>query len=128
MARAVMIFHIVGHDDWMAASVSGIYHPASLDNEGFIHCSTAGQVRGVLSRFYADVPDLVVLVIDTESLGVPILFEQADDQSFPHIYGELPVDAVIDAGGLERDAQGELVGEWEFWELNGNVSLEQAIR
>ena len=78
-----------------------------LAEEGFIHLSRADQVAGVLGRFYADVADLLVLHVDETLLDDPVVDEEvgrAPDGTaivFPHLYGPLPVSAVVavdDAG------------------------------
>src|SRR4051812_15632021 len=45
----------------MAARTSGMY---GLGDEGFVHFSYASQLAGTVARYYAGVPDLVVLVVD----------------------------------------------------------------
>ncbi|MGC0337975.1 uncharacterized protein (DUF952 family) [Streptomyces sp. SLBN-8D4] len=43
-------------------------------------------------------PDLVVLVIDPARLDVPLKYEAPAPgaEEFPHVYGPIPVDAVVD--------------------------------
>ncbi|MGB9012117.1 MAG: DUF952 domain-containing protein [Aeromicrobium sp.] len=87
--------------DWSAAVASGEYRVstrgATLDEVGFIHCSRAEQTDGVRARFYADVPDLLLLTIDTDLLTSPWQFDQVPGQalSFPHVYGPINLDAVV---------------------------------
>ena len=69
----------------------------TLEQEGFIHCSTRDQVEATANRFYGDVPQLVVLTIDPRAVPSPIRFEPPAPGSadlFPHIYGPLPIAAV----------------------------------
>ena len=90
-----VIFHLTTEREWAAARQAGAYRAASLENEGFIHCSRLEQVERVARARYRDTPDLVILVIDPEELDVRD--EQGDPDSnerFPHIYGELPLAAV----------------------------------
>jgi uncharacterized protein (DUF952 family) len=95
------IFHLAAPADWAAAQSSGKYRISTrgrtLDEEGFIHASRAGQVEGVRAAFYADLTDLVLLDIDPERLTSPLHLEvpPGADQAFPHIYGPLDVDAVV---------------------------------
>jgi uncharacterized protein (DUF952 family)/uncharacterized glyoxalase superfamily protein PhnB len=96
-----ILFHIARRRDWEAAQRVGAYRISTLDRtleqEGFIHLSFARQVRGVADRFYADINDLLVLLsIDPAKLTAPVVTEPAagTDEEFPHLYGELAVEAV----------------------------------
>ena len=59
-----MILHIASRADWAAACATGAYRPASLQTEGFLHCSTAAQVIGSADRYFRGRRDLVLLCID----------------------------------------------------------------
>ena len=48
-----VLFHIATKEDWLAGQASGVYRVESLEKEGFIHCSTAGQLVGVANDYYA---------------------------------------------------------------------------
>lgn len=64
-----------------------------------MHCSHDHQWRGVRDRFYADLADdeLVLLEIDETRLASPVVVERLDGapDDFPHIYGEIDVVAVV---------------------------------
>ena len=96
------IFHIAKVTDWEAAQVAGEYRVStlgrSLEQEGFLHASFAGQWPAVHDAFYAGLDEpLVLLEIDAGLLGVPVVVEAppGTDEEFPHIYGPLPVAAVV---------------------------------
>lgn len=90
------LFHIVDPGDWEAARHVGSYRAASLDSEGFVHCSFATQVQATLARHYPGRHGLLVLELDPRKITAPVRveFSQASGDSFPHVYGPLPVDAV----------------------------------
>ncbi|QXJ23079.1 DUF952 domain-containing protein [Actinomadura graeca] len=98
------LLHIAERHHWESARDTGAPYTMStlgrtLDEEGFIHCSSnASQVDGVLAAFYTavDPADLVLLVIDAERVGSPVRYEPVGDQVFPHVYGPIPVSAVFD--------------------------------
>ena len=98
----MIIFHVTTSGEWEQARSQGYYEAASLATEGFIHCSTAEQVKGVIERYFAGVPDLIKLSIDSSKLQAPLKFELAPsiNQEFPHIYGRLNLDAVTNAERL----------------------------
>jgi uncharacterized protein (DUF952 family) len=101
------MFHITTRDHWETAKNIGTYRSDSLVTEGFIHCSTAAQVLGSANRFFKDKKDLVILSIDPALVDSEIRYEGADSNNlFPHIYGELNIDAVIQATDLEANPDG----------------------
>jgi uncharacterized protein (DUF952 family) len=98
----VRIFHIATVADWEAARSSGRYTTSTrgrtLAEEGFIHASRGDQWQAVRERWYADVTEpLVLLVLDTALLTSPVVEEAVpgSGETFPHVYGPLDVDAVV---------------------------------
>lgn len=96
------IFHLALRRKWEAAQATGDYRVSTLgrtlDEEGFLHASFGHQWEGVRAAFYSGVDEpLVLLEIDPERLDVPVVVEAPDgnDETFPHIYGPLPVSAVV---------------------------------
>ena len=90
------IFHITTAGEWRSALEVGTYTAPSLADEGFIHTSTVDQVPGTAERYYTEVPDLVLLVIDPDAVSAEIKWEEArPGDVYPHIYGELEPAAVI---------------------------------
>ena len=97
------IFHIATAPDWQAAQASGAYTTSTrgvtLEQEGFIHASRAGQWEGVRAAYYADADEpLVLLEIDTDLLEVPVVEEipaPGMTETFPHVYGAIPPSAVV---------------------------------
>jgi uncharacterized protein (DUF952 family) len=108
-----MILHILNRSQWDLARQHGHYRPPSLAAEGFIHCSTITQVIATANLFYRGQRDLIVLRIDERQLVSRLQFEapatagDARPQAlFPHIYGPLNLDAVIDVIELPCEADG----------------------
>ena len=93
-----IIYHVTTAVDWNAAQEKGFYETASLKTEGFIHCSGQHQVDGVLERYFRNKTGLVKLVIDTDRLTSQYVQEWSPStgDTFPHIYGYLNTDAVIE--------------------------------
>jgi uncharacterized protein (DUF952 family) len=108
-----VIFHIALPEDWGAAQAAGFYtvstRGVSLDEEGFIHAGEdLDQVEFVRGLIYSDVPSLLLLTIDESRLDVPVKREAVAEvgRTFPHIYGPLPVSAVVDVRPLQQTLQG----------------------
>lgn len=94
-----VIYHVTTLPEWEQALLSGEYRAASLEKEGFIHCSEEHQVAGVLQRYFKGKTNLVRLTIQAEKLTAELKYELAPSMNelFPHIYGPVNVDAVMDA-------------------------------
>jgi glutathione S-transferase len=111
VAAVDRIYHLALEDEWRAAERAGDYRRStleeSLDDVGFIHCSFATQVQQTADRFYRGRRDVVLLTIDTSRLQAEVEVENL----FPHIYGPLPVDAVIRVDAVPVDADGRLATE-----------------
>jgi uncharacterized protein (DUF952 family) len=95
------LFHIALRADWEHARETGSYRVStlgrSLEEDGFIHLSYADQWAGVLAAGYADVDaPLVLLEVDPGRLDAPVV----EEDGFPHLYGELPMAAVVVAQPL----------------------------
>ena len=93
-----IIFHITSEEQWKDALANGAYMDPSLQMEGFIHCSQQHQVEGVLKRYFTGKENLLKLVIDTSKLSSPLQFDLAPsvNEEFPHIYGPINLDAVVE--------------------------------
>jgi uncharacterized protein (DUF952 family) len=92
------IYHITSRSSWSSAHPSGVYSADSLASQGFIHCSQADQVLRVANSFYTGQPGLVILVIDSSRLKSGLRWEPGTDKAdelFPHLFGPLNLDAVI---------------------------------
>lgn len=103
-----LIFHIASHEAWAAARAHGVYTVDSLATEGFIHCSNAHQYVWVANQRFRGRTDLVVLHIDPARLGVEIRHENLEGGTdlFPHVYGKIPVAAVVDVTPMRPGPDG----------------------
>lgn len=92
------IYHVTTLKEWEAAKIKNEYTPVNFEQDGFIHCSIEKQIPGVLERFYKGQTGLVKLKIEKEKVQRPVLFELAVDldELFPHIYGALNLDSVVE--------------------------------
>lgn len=99
-----MIIHITTRADWEKARAIGEYKAASLDSEGFIHCSTIRQVSDTANIFFKGEKGLVLLCIDENKLNSEVKYKNPTGGAkhdpgvgnlFPHIYGPINLSAVI---------------------------------
>ncbi len=105
------IYHMCRRREWEAAAAKGSYSGSSQDQaDGFIHFSTAEQVRGSASKHRAGQDDLVLLSVDPGALGDALKWEPSrHGQLFPHLYGRLDPAVVERADPLVLGADGEHV-------------------
>jgi uncharacterized protein (DUF952 family) len=110
------IYHIATSSDRAAARRSGEYRISTrdrtLEQVGFIHCSTANQVERIANGPYRDVETpLLVLSIATDRLAAEVRYEDLEGgtEKFPHVYGASPVEAVDSVSPLLRDSSGRSV-------------------
>jgi uncharacterized protein (DUF952 family) len=106
-----VLLHLISSDEWSSAKTEGELRPESLSSAGFIHLSTREQVHLPANRLYRGRDDLLLLHIDPAHLDAPIRWESGvatDPESmlFPHLYGALPVSAVINVTSYRPGADG----------------------
>ncbi|WP_102142572.1 DUF952 domain-containing protein [Mycobacterium hubeiense] len=105
------LVHLCSADEWRLAQDRGEHRPDSLDADGFVHLSTPEQVHLPANRLFAGRTDLVLLHIDRTRLSAPLRWEPGVPTDpagmvFPHLYGPLPVAAVISATPYRPGADG----------------------
>jgi uncharacterized protein (DUF952 family) len=101
-----MIYHLSTPQEWAAAQQTGDYTSSSRDRtlaeEGFIHCSRADQVAGVLQKYYESAGPLLILSVDTDLLTSPWRDDEiAPGVFYPHVYGPINLAAVVAVTSLE---------------------------
>ena len=106
-----LIYTLIREADWRAAEAAGAYHGSSDDRrDGFLHFSTAAQLRASAAKHRAGVSDLWMIEADAAALGAALKWEPASGGSrpglFPHLYGALPVAAVLSVTRLPLRADG----------------------
>lgn len=107
---ADIIFKISSVAAWRDAEASGRYDGAPVDiADGFIHFSTAEQVAETGRKHFAGQTDLVLVAVDPHALGDALRYEPSRGGAlFPHLYGPLPLSAVLWVRPLPLGADGRL--------------------
>lgn len=103
------IYTLVRAADWRAALAAGRYDGSPDDSrDGFLHFSTATQVRASAAKHRAGVADLLLVAVDAAALGPALRWEAARSRPglFPHLYGPLPLAAVRAVTPLPLGADG----------------------
>lgn len=106
-----LIFKLVDRSAWEAAAPAASFEGSAADaRDGFIHFSTAAQVRETAARHFAGQSDLLLVAVDAESVGEALRWEPSrGGDLFPHLYGPLPFAAVRWSAAVGLDADGRHV-------------------
>jgi uncharacterized protein (DUF952 family) len=90
------IYKICPRALWREAEAAGCFNGAPVDlADGYIHFSTAGQVRETAAKHFAGEVGLVLVTVDAAALGDALRWEPSRGGAlFPHLYAPLPVSAV----------------------------------
>jgi uncharacterized protein (DUF952 family) len=111
-----LIFKIVAAEAWRAARAAGVFLGAEVDRtDGYIHFSTAAQAPETAAKWFAGRADLTLVAVEADALGPALRWEPSRGGAlFPHLYGALPLAAVVWARPLPLDAD----GRHDFGELS----------
>ena len=91
------IYKVLRPAEWREAQDCGVFTGSPVDvRDGFIHFSTQDQLEETIARHFAGERELVVLEVDVAALGQKLKWEPSRGGAlFPHLYGELPLSAVL---------------------------------
>lgn len=103
-----VIYKVLSRPQWEAAVASGEFTGSAIDvADGYIHFSAARQVIETVRKHFAGQDDLLLLSVDAEQLGSALKWEPSrGGDLFPHLYGSLPVWAVLSAVPLPLGPDG----------------------
>ena len=92
-----IIYKICDSALWREAQRAGVFRGAPVDlRDGFIHFSAAEQVRETAARHFAGAADLMLVAVAASALGDALRWEiSRGGDLFPHLYGTLPLSAVL---------------------------------
>jgi uncharacterized protein (DUF952 family) len=93
----MLIFKICDAEAWREAEREGVFRGAAIDlKDGYIHFSMAHQVAETAAKHFAGENDLLLVAVEAEALGSALVREPARGGAlFPHLYGTLPMKAVV---------------------------------
>lgn len=105
------VYKIISQQLWQEAREHGVFRGAAIDlRDGFIHFSTATQAVETARLHFTAVEGLVLVAIDAAALGAALRFEPSrGGDFFPHLYGDLPLSAVLWEKPLPLDGEGRHV-------------------
>lgn len=104
-----VIYCLVPAPYWAQHEDKSEYFPRDYEQEGFIHATRGDDLLvRVMNRVYPEYEgELLLLVIDEERVTSEIKYEQASDgQLYPHIYGALNTEAIVEVRQMQRNTAG----------------------
>jgi beta-hydroxylase len=103
-ARPATAFKVLTADQWAAFQANGVFRGAPVDlADGYIHLSAADQLQGTLDKHFAGQDGLVIAEVDLAALGDMVRWEVSRGGAlFPHIYGVLPMTAILGTAAFTR--------------------------
>jgi uncharacterized protein (DUF952 family) len=102
------LYKILAKADWDDARAAGVFSGCGIDlTDGFIHLSGHNQVETTAKLYFAGREDLLLVAVDADRLGETLRWEASRDGAlFPHVYGDIPLDAVISVDPLPLGEDG----------------------
>lgn len=91
------LYKILSLEDWM---MSGDLIHLSAADHNFIHFSTEEQLPKIIDKYWSDVPEFIILKIETQKLTGNLIFETnpGGTTHYYHLYqGSIPRAAVIES-------------------------------
>jgi uncharacterized protein (DUF952 family) len=103
-----IVYKIMSATELQQMQRDGVFHGSPVDMaDGYIHLSCGSQLVATLDRHFGGVEGLMLVAVDLSRLGNSVRWEPArGGELFPHIYGRLPMEAVVTVGTVERTAEG----------------------
>ena len=91
-----LIYKICTQALWREAERAGVFAGAPIDTQdGYIHFSTAAQVRETAAKHFGGQRDLLLVAVEAAALGDALRHEPSrGGDLFPHLYASLPLSAV----------------------------------
>jgi len=109
----MLIYKILTSDQWTDLKVAGESDGAPVDiADGFVHFSTAAQVRETAQKHFATQDGLWLLAYEADDLGSSFKWEPSRGGAlFPHLYGPLRREGALWAKPLPVGANGHVFPE-----------------
>jgi uncharacterized protein (DUF952 family) len=110
------LYKIARPAEWAEAEKTGLFSGSADDRrDGYVHLSTAAQVRGTVARHFSTERSLLVIAISASDLLSAVRWEAAPGaEKFPHLYGVLPLAAVASVREIARGPDGAFAFPPEF--------------
>jgi uncharacterized protein (DUF952 family) len=101
------IYLLSSQAEYQHALKNGELVRVSLQGEGFIHASPRSQLNRLANKYYKDKVNPLVLVVEKQRISAVVKWEPATGGLYPHIYGPLNMDAVIQVKEIQLSEDGD---------------------
>ena len=107
MSDAEVTYHLVAEPYYRDLDPADEYVPEGFERDGFIHCTDGIEALiRVGNRYYRDDPrSYLILSIDKRRVVAPLRYDDAALR-YPHIYGALNRDAIMETQEAVRLPRG----------------------
>lgn len=115
MGEQSMIYKLVPRELWQEAELKGVFKGAPVDLEdGYIHFSSADNVEETAAKWFCDIEDVLVVVVDPAILPADKLKYEVSRGGalFPHLYDDLLIENVTSVFELPKKD-----GKFDFWDI-----------
>ena len=96
------IYFLIGEAEYQQAKNNGQLIRDSLDTEGFLHAAPKSQLVRLAGKHYRDVENLQVMIVAVDKLDCELKWEPATGGLYPHLFGPLSMDAVVDVVSFDE--------------------------
>jgi len=100
------LFKILTPEEWEKFQQDRVFRGSTLDlKDGFIHMSYAEQYPQILKKFFKDRRPLILVKLNAKLLkpgALKVESNRPGGDKYPHIYGEIPFEAVLSHEVLEK--------------------------
>jgi uncharacterized protein (DUF952 family) len=105
-----IVYKVMSAAELLQMQRDGAFRGSPADiGDGYIHLSRGCQLAETVDKHFSGVDGLMLAAVDLSRLGDAVRWEPSrGGQLFPHIYGLLPVDAVVSVAKLERAPDGAI--------------------
>src|SRR3546814_17457749 len=106
-------YKILTREQWDTLRADGVFEGAPVDlADGYIHLSTQAQTAETVTKHFAGQDDLILAMVDLAAVGDKVKWEVSrGGQLFPHLYGPLPLSAVVTKAVLRLRSEERRVGK-----------------
>ena len=99
-----ILYKILSADQWDAAQATGLFTGSAVDiKDGFIHLSTAEQMRETAARHFTGQDGLVLVGFREEDLANLKWEPSRGGELFPHVYGVIETASAVSQDPLSLE-------------------------